>query len=397
MFVSAPSGAAESETSGIPVEVVYAPIRRLYDGVLTAVDVQLRGPAGSTLAAPRALREAARSMQETKALDTIKLSTGLVATEVPVLFTIDLDAPPATALPPTAHQVVTITHDAFSAHPAQALRAVTAARSDGRLVALDSVGSTPRSLALLPLLEPDIVILSPDLIHRRPDPDISRAVHGIASCAELRGAVIIADGVDSETQRRRAAAIGAAYGMGELYPPVSALPQLNSEACAPLAFPAGGDPNPPSRTPYEIVSEFRTPLRSAKQLLIEMSIGLESLAAGIGAEALCLGTFQHAANFTPKTASRWQNLGRRVAFAGVYGAGMGLFAEHGVHRAPLDPNDPLVDEWNVIVLSPHFACVLSALDLHRDGAERDREFDYIVTYDREVVARCARAVLERFD
>jgi DICT domain-containing protein len=86
----------------------------------------------------------------------------------------------------------------------------------------------------------------------------------------------------------------------------------------------------------------------------------------------------------------------RIAYAGVYGVGMGHTVDEGIHQAPLAADDELVEEWNVVVLGPHFGCVLSAVDLHRGEADSEREFDYVVSYDRSTVVRCARAVLDRF-
>ncbi|MCW4356027.1 EAL domain-containing protein [Hoyosella sp. YIM 151337] len=336
-------------------------------------------------------------MQETQSLDAVKLAIAPQSAPMPVLVSVDLESPTVPGISESVLHVITITHHAFAEQPAYALRAAIEARDAGRLIALDSVGSAPQSIALLPLIEPDIVIFSPELIARRADADVSRTVHSVASCAERHGTVLIADGVDSELHRRRALATGATHGMGKLYEPATSLAEITTEHVAPLPIPPAAPTRAVGETPFTIVSGLRAPVRSAKRLLIEMSIGLETLASGLGRDAICVGTFQYAENFTERTAARWRNLARHVTYAGVYGVGMSLTAIDGVHHAPLDTSDPLTSEWNVIVLSPHFSCVLSALDLRRGTADQDREFDYVVSYDSDVVKRSARAVLRHFE
>lgn len=58
-------------------------------------------------------------------------------------------------------------------------------------------------------------------------------------------------------------------------------------------------------------------------------------------------------------------------------------------------DDPLVDEWAVAVVGPHFAAALAAVDLHDDGPDADRRFDYVVTYDRDRVLAVATSLMAR--
>lgn len=64
----------------------------------------------------------------------------------------------------------------------------------------------------------------------------------------------------------------------------------------------------------------------------------------------------------------------------------------GVRSIALDPYDPLAIEWTVVVCGAHHAAALIAIDLGDDG---DREFEFVVTYDRTLVTAAARALIER--
>ncbi len=52
-------------------------------------------------------------------------------------------------------------------------------------------------------------------------------------------------------------------------------------------------------------------------------------------------------------------------------------------------------EWDIVVLSPHFAAALLARDLGDEGPDSSRTFEFALTYDRETVARAAQALLGR--
>ncbi|MDV7245878.1 MULTISPECIES: DICT sensory domain-containing protein [Rhodococcus] len=414
MFVLAPDQSVDNpdrsvdtaEVGGLAVSPHTAAVRRLDNGALAALEVQLRGPADGPLATPEALRTVARAMNEKRELDHLTWDVaGTVAADgVPVLVSIDLDSLPGLenrAADPECQrrEIVVVTAAIFTADPSRALRAVADARGRGRLIAVDDVGTHPAAIALLSLIEPDIILLAPVMITRRPDSDIARTAHAVAARVESSGAVVVATGVGTEVQRRRALSLGATYGVGE---------HLEDIESAPASWPASAtvEPFPPtptwntpdhdSRSPHAIASSGRTAVRSLKRLLVTMSTTLETHAAAAGPETLVLGTFQRAEHFTDRTRTRWQNMASRIAYAGVYGVGMGHTVDEGIHQAPLAADDELVEEWNVVVLGPHFGCVLSAVDLHRGEADSEREFDYVVSYDRSTVVRCARAVLDRF-
>ncbi|MCZ1070903.1 MULTISPECIES: EAL domain-containing protein [Rhodococcus] len=403
VFVLAdPSRPAVPGAAGLQVTPFYAPVRRLDSGALAAVEVQLRGPADGPLATAEALRAAARTMSEKRHLDRLKWSVAQSrpVRTVPALVAMDiesvetLDVPDAEGL---RHDVVVITEESLIADPSRTLRAVADARRRGKVVAVDDVGSRPQSLALLPLVEPDVIVLAPRLSAHRADDATARTAHAVAAQVERTGALVIADGVDTELCRRRALALGATYGLGALYPAVDTPEQLAGDRVDPFPpIPVRGAPSAETSTPFAIASDGRRPVHSVKRLLVAMSTSLENQAGAAGPETIVLGTFQYARNFGERTRARWQYLADRVAYAGVYGVGLGPCAEARIHHASLDPDDPLVEEWNVVVLGPYFACVLSAVDRHRGTDDLDREFDYVVSYDRGTVVRCARSILDRF-
>ena len=205
-----------------------------------------------------------------------------------------------------------------------------------------------------------------------------------------------AEGVDDEARRVIAMTMGASFGIGALYPSVESPSALPTSAVVPLPeMPVWSTPAPDQQTPYAIAAASLTPRLGDKRLLIQMSKALEHQAA-IGGASIVLGTFQHAENFTRRTSDRWRDMSEKTGLAGVYGVGLPDIRDGNVHRAPLHPDDELVNEWNVAVLGPHFAALLSARDLHSGASDLDRTFDFVQSYDRLTVTQAVHSILMRF-
>lgn len=398
-----------SETTGLDIHMHFAPIRRLDDNALAGAELQLRGPAESALESAHALRRAAQLMQQRAEFDQQKAAmmhtaaARTVAEHLPLLVTLDsrsetaLDTDIDGVAASLQRIIVTIDASVVLADPHRALAAVDTARSTGRLIALDGVGTDTHAATLLTLVEPDIVITAPQFLDPETHRDIGATTQALAAYIERSHAVVVAEGIDTHAARLAAITIGATYGLGDLFPPVDNPTDLLGEPVVPMPqSPVWTTPTPPSDTPYRIASALGTPRRGTKRLLIQMSKTLEAQAVTSGSSMIALGTFQRAAHFTDTTAARWRHLADTVGFAGVYGVGLSSMLDGNVRHAPLDPNDALVDEWTVITLGPHHAALLSAHDRHDNGPDLERTFDFVQTFDRTTVTQAARAIMHRY-
>ncbi len=149
------------------------------------------------------------------------------------------------------------------------------------------------------------------------------------------------------------------------------------------------------RTPFETIARHRPLRRGDKRLLLSISRQLEEEAFGLAGEVVVLASFQDAAFFSDRTARRYRRLADQAALVGALGVGMPCKPGGRVRGADLDGDDPLCGEWDVIVVAPHFAGAFVARDLGDGGSDLDRQFDYVITYDRELVTRAARRLLAR--
>ncbi|MGC5257913.1 DICT sensory domain-containing protein [Gordonia sp. DT218] len=390
----------------LELHMQFAPVCRLTDGAVAALELQLRGPSGTRLGTADALRRAARLMEQHHVIDRRRhefarsARARSVATVIPLLVAMDLellDDLEGDTMDTLERQIMVVMPSAVSRSPQRTLARVARARAAGKVICVDGLERSEDAATLLSLIEPDIIITGSDLLQHNATQDSASLAHILAAHTERSHAVVIAEGVDDDARRITAMTMGASFGIGGLYPPVENPTALSNVPVVPLPdIPVWSTPGPDQDTPYAIASASIAPRLGNKRLLIEMSKALEHQAA-IGGAAIVLGTFQHAEHFTPRTAERWRLMSEKTGLAGVYGVGLPDLREGNVHRAPLRRDDDLVDEWNVAVLGPHFAALLSARDKHSGHADLDRTFDFVQSYDRMTVTQAVRSILLRFD
>lgn len=391
------------------LRTVYQPIVAL-DGGVVGYEALTRGPAGSELESPLALFAAARAEQRIPELDracraaaikgaraaglrrpaTLFLNAEPEALEVPALGPIHDSTVAAGS---DLQLCIEITERALTARPAQLLTAVDRLRREGFMIALDDVGVDPRSLALLPLLRPDIVKLDISLIHGHPSRRSGEVMNGVCAYAEQTGATILAEGVEEEPHLLAAQSLGASLAQGWYY---------GRPAPAPDVRPVTGrtcgltiEPRRPVSSPVELVHDRRALKVGRKDVLLSVTRALEAKALELGGHAVVVSSFQHARHFTPATARRYAELARRSAFTAALGIGLGTEPAPGVRGISLDEDDSLVGEWDIAVLGPHYSGALVARDLGDTGPDRERRFAFALTFERALVADVAAALISR--
>jgi hypothetical protein len=296
--------------------------------------------------------------------------------------------------------VAELTERDLTADPARLFSFADQVRAHGFHVALDDVGAHPASLALMPFLRPEVVKLDLRLVHARPGPEVAEIMSAVAAYAEHSEALVLAEGVETRDHLATARSLGATLGQGWWFGPAEPAPTIIPGLVPPRLVPPWRRPAPrvPRGSPFATVARVRTPRRAGVALLLSVSRFLERQAAGMGELAVVAG-FQRAPSFTPGARRRYRDLARTAAFVGVLGAGMPAEPEPGVRGADLAAGDPVLREWDVAVVGPHFAAALVARDLDEAdlpaGADPDRAFDYVLTHDRPLVLDVARSLLAR--
>lgn len=395
--------------AGQHVTTVFQPIVELESAAVIGYEALARGPEGSPLQRPDRLFAAAQAADRVDDLDWLCRATAVRAA---------LDAglgrsaalflncePSAIGTPcPDVHVeiwdravaeldlVLEITERALTDRPAELYREVADHRAAGRGIALDDIGADVRSLALLPLIEPDVIKLDLRLVQDRPSTDQAAIVSAVAAERERTGASILAEGIENDRHLAVARALGATLGQGWLWGRPGPLPPRTGR---PWTRRPVERRDPAGRTPFEVIAGERPQATAAKSLLLPMSHHMENRALRIGEGAVVLAAFQDAKHFTANTVRRYEMLARGASLVAALGVGLGEEPVSGVRGAHIDPDDPLAGEWSVIVIGPHFAGALVAQDLGDTGRERDRRFVFTTAYDRGLVIAAARTLLAR--
>jgi EAL domain-containing protein (putative c-di-GMP-specific phosphodiesterase class I) len=391
------------------VRSVFQPIVDLDTGRVVAYEALARGPEGP-LARPDALFAAARAEGRLAELDAAcrvaafagAVEHGLLApltlfvnVEPEVLDRAPLDDLLAIAqdAPGELRVVLEITERALAVRPADLLRTVERVRDLGWGLALDDVGADVMSLAFMPLLRPDVVKLDLRLVQDRPGPQIAEIMNAVNAYSERSGALILAEGIETEEHLLTARALGARLGQGWL---------LGRPAAGPAADHEPGSwscrlRRPP--TPTARRSPACRPGRpcGARRRTCSSSSASSSSARPCGSDG---PAWWRRRSRRPGTSPS-----RRPSATATWPSGPGSSAPSrdglSVEPAPGVRGRPSVTdrsgprEWDVVVIGPHFAAALLARDLGDTGPDLQRTFEYALTYDRDTVSKAATALLTR--
>jgi EAL domain-containing protein (putative c-di-GMP-specific phosphodiesterase class I)/DICT domain-containing protein len=388
----------------------FQPIVELRTGEPVGFEALARGPHNSPLQMPDLLFATARETGRLGELDRLcqqRALEGVLASDLRAPLGIFINVEPAAIGPiglPTAllrrlrerglRLIVELTERALTEDPARLLALADWARSMGWGVALDDVGADPASLALMPFLRPDIVKLDLRLVQQRPDESVAEIMTAVTAYAEQNGATVLAEGIETPQHAALARGLGASLGQGWMFGRPGPLPEQVAAAARPLVL-RGVDEKPLSRSPYAVAAKRRPAQRGPKSLLIAVSKLLERQGAELGELAVVVAAFEEKRFFTPASGRRYQRLAASAAFVGALGAGLPVEPVPGVRGADLESDDPVLGEWDIAVVGPHFAAALVGRDLGSDGADEDRPFDFVLTYERDLVLEISRSLMSR--
>jgi EAL domain-containing protein (putative c-di-GMP-specific phosphodiesterase class I) len=326
---------------GTPPEVFFAAARA--EGRLTQVDracraEALRAAAEAGLGAPFAL--------------FLNADAGALELDLP-----DLPRGGATL-------VMEITETALTERPAAVLRTLTELRTRGWGVSLDDVGADSRSLAVMPLLYPDVIKLDLRLLAERDPVDLARIVTAVGAEAERRRATVLAEGIDSDAQLEMARAAGATLGQGFMLGEPGPLPDPLPTPGRPLRLAgAGGDPSGP--VPFRRVTNWKRPTGGPLMLAERAAALMSGQASALGPTGMLL-----AAPDSSHSSERYERLRDALGFVGVLEPGI------------------LEDTWTEVALGPGYgACFVARFD--------GDEWCFATSYDRELVVECALLLMAR--
>jgi EAL domain-containing protein (putative c-di-GMP-specific phosphodiesterase class I) len=225
-------GAIDAVLAGRLVRPLFQPIVDLSTHAVMGLEALARGPAGSSLEFPDQLFPAAQAAGRYAELNALCAERALECalespTRPPLLF---INAEPALLNHPVSPRltnleqvglpfpvVIEFTERALPALPGSLMRVSGRVQGWGNSIALDDVGVDPMSLFFLPVLEPEVIKLDMGLI-RNPHAETTLAVSAVVRAEARRtGAVVIAEGIETEEDLAAARELGAHWGQGWLF------------------------------------------------------------------------------------------------------------------------------------------------------------------------------------
>jgi DICT domain-containing protein len=148
-------------------------------------------------------------------------------------------------------------------------------------------------------------------------------------------------------------------------------------------------------TPFDVVTKVHPPRPASPALLRALSDHIEFKAMDPAEPAVLLACFQHASHFGAVAAQRYTQLAATATMVAVLAEDMPAQPLPRVRGTALNGNDPLADEWVVIVIGPHFAAALVALEHKERDPAGTRRFGYVITHDRALVIEAAQPLIHR--
>lgn len=292
--------------------------------------------------------------------------------------------------------VIELTERALLDAPGELLAMIDRARELGHAIAVDDLGADPASLALLPLIDPDVVKLDLAIVHQQPDAEAARIMSALNTHLAGRDVAVIAEGIETERQLVMARALGATHGQGWLFGRPERLAAAGGALSGLAGMPIRGraaEAADLDSTPFDVVAREVGATPSDRQLLVQMSIFLEARARASGDSAVLISTFQDASNITPATRRRYAVLERECALVMAHVRGEpGL--PPGIQVTPIAASDPLLAEWDIAVVTADFAAVLVARELdparHGEGV-----YEFALSHDRALAVAAAKVLLRR--
>ncbi|OBA64476.1 diguanylate phosphodiesterase [Mycobacterium sp. 1100029.7] len=290
-----------------------------------------------------------------------------------------------------------ITERGLLTNPRALLRKVAALRSLGFAIALDDIGSHPDSLALLDVLAPEILKLDMGLIQHQPDQMQARTVAAITAHHERTGAVICAEGIETDDHLEQALAYGATLGQGIRF---GAPGQLTT---TPLAFswPARTTRPPTKVDPanFGLAADVPTTRIVRKQTVTELARHIGRIAVSAETPPIVLFTLKDCADVHELSRSSLSFLAERSPLVAVFAENLPDDLGPGVRQVKLDRDDPLASESTVLVLGPDCAAALIARErtfpVCGPNDDDDPRYELSITFDRARVTAAARSLLDR--
>jgi EAL domain-containing protein (putative c-di-GMP-specific phosphodiesterase class I) len=402
-----PDQGIDAASAAVGMLPVFQPVVSIPDERVVGYEALARWPMFPTMTAHNVFSFANASRQA-DALDQQCIDAAVTAaldSELPDDSLLLINTEPAVAHTPRASNpalteacerfqvTFELTERHLLAHPQALLEKVAAIRADDIAIAVDDVGAHPDSLAVLDIVDPDIIKLDLTMIQNSAQRDKAHTLTGVLAHHERTGALIIAEGVETDEDLEQALAMGAGLAQGFRFGRARPLGRQHRAAGRPprLVERRGG------ASGHAATHDDRMPLRVArKHVVAAFARHIEEQARHSVDHPIVLAALQRAQDFSATSRELFRDLATTSPLVVVLGRDVPADLGGGVRGVELQPKDPLCQEWVIVTLGADTCRALVARELSAPAIhDGDRRFEFLITSDRALVTKAARSLLNR--
>ena len=386
------------------VHAVFQPLVDLRSGEVVALEALARGPASSPLESPLVLFEQARRAGRVAELDWVCRAAafrafldGGVPPAMSLFINIEPEALaeecPADLLTAVAKAeailrvFVEVNDRALAADPAGVLAAVDRARERGWGIALDDVGVSRAPVAMLPIINADMVKLDLRGLRHASTEDSSAVIASALRHSELAGASLLVEGIASEEDADWARALGATHGQGYFLGLPGPLRSHYSAPRLPVRLIKTAATDLRINSPFQMFEHHHR--RMGRLPLDELFRVVAHSPAANGTWPIILACVGDDADLGDSAVEHILGLAGGTLLSVVFGTRMTREPAYGVRGVRIREGDPLAEERILIVLSDQAPVALCA------RKSRDGLYDVAVTHEADVVHGIAHHLIRR--
>ncbi len=393
-----PDEGMDAASAGLGVMPVFQPVVSLPEELVVGYEALARWPMSDTMTATNVF-SFANATRQAEVLDQRCIDAAVYAA-------LDSDLPRDSLLlintePVAAHRsrasypaldeacerfqvAFELTERHLLSHPQALLEKVAAIRDDGIAIAIDDVGAHPDSLAVLDILEPDIIKVDMTMIQNIAQRDRANTLTGVLAHHERTGASIIAEGVETDEDLEQALAVGADLAQGFRFGHGRPLSRQERAAVPP----------PPMRiehreggSAHAAAEDDRKPLRVAPRRVVAAFVRhFEEQARNSRDHPIVLAALQRAQDVSHGALEVYREIAATSPLVVILGRDMPADLGGGVRGVELHPNDPLGLEWIIVALGTDTCRALVARELPSLARhDSDPRYEFLITSDRGLV------------
>ena len=392
------------------INCVYQPIVTLDGHEVVAYEALARGPVSTSWSTPDMLVSYAAQIGRLPELDWICSAAacrGALDARLPDDMPVFVNVEPASSRVSCPRDLIDvirqgmeslqlvaeITERSVSGDPAGLLHAVGQLRHFNNRIALDDVGADAASQAMMPLLRPDVIKLDRSVVQQPTSPAAIAVAEAVRAEANRTGALVLAEGIETEEHLAAARVLGATLGQGWLLGHPAALPKRMPRPA--LTLPRLRSSLSSGATPFEIASALAPGVDADRGTVLRHTRILEDHGIYAAEPTVLLTTFEDVRFFDARTRERYTKLADQGMLTAVYGPGMPTDPAPNIRGHAISRDDPLAAEWTVIVVCNRFAGGLFARRRDPSTMGAGQSYDLIVSDDRDIVLAAATPLLER--